>query len=127
MSKGMMTGMVLLMLTVGHANAANDGNQFIHDCRQAIAFIDSKPVGDQVAYLQAGTCIGTANGVITSEMINQATQPGKALICLPDNISPPQAVRIADKYMTEHPEKLQYPSGAIMHAALMNAFPCKGK
>jgi len=46
--------------------------------------------------------------------------------CPPDKVSGVQATAIVEKYMRDHPEKLNNAVNAIIPLALLEAFPCDG-
>jgi hypothetical protein len=45
-------------------------------------------------------------------------------ICIPDGANTGQMVKVVQKYLDDHPEKLAQPAAALVEEATRKAFPC---
>ena len=81
---------------------------------------------------KASFCIGYIRGVL-DEIWAQQNVPSemgvklsaRSKICMPDNISNEQAIKVATKYLHDNPAKLQFPANFLIRASMEEAFPCK--
>lgn len=91
-----------------------DGNQLIMACKSAVRNLDepSRESTKQDVY-NIGFCEGFVSGTADS-MYNDANLTG---------ISRGQMVRVVQKYLEDHPEKLSLGSSFLVREALMKAFP----
>jgi hypothetical protein len=48
-------------------------------------------------------------------------------VCLPSEVQASQLSDLLRQYSYAHPEQRHYPAGALLAAALVDAFPCKDK
>jgi hypothetical protein len=91
-----------------------DGNQLITACKSAVRSLDdpSREYTKQDVY-NIGFCQGFVSGTADS-MHNDADLMG---------ISRGQMVRVVEKYLEDHPEKLSLAASFLVHDALTKAFP----
>lgn len=50
---------------------------------------------------------------------------GRIMFCLPDEVSPPQALDIVTKFIAENPQYLTEPAMVVTWVALVKSHPCK--
>lgn len=91
-----------------------DGNQLIAVCKSAVQMLDepSREYTKQEVY-NIGYCQGFVSGIADS------TQNEADLMGIPRG----QLVRVVQKYLVDHPEKLSLASSFLVREALMKAFP----
>lgn len=94
------------------------GNDYLLVCR---GLVERDPESNmRNAYL----CSGYTQGVIHSDIaISHIT--GSTIACIPKNITPNQAVKVAYKYMNNNPDKTHYIAADLILVSFRNAFPCK--
>jgi len=124
MMKRVALGFVLLSISVfASANAfgdewgwvvGGDGNQLIAACKSAVQKLDepSREFTKQDVY-NIGFCQGFVSGVADS-MQNDAN-----LMSIPRD----QMVRVVQKYLVDHPEKLSLGAVFLVRESLIKAFP----
>jgi hypothetical protein len=107
------------------AGLRGDGNELFENCSLALSNKDKTSA--EIA--KANFCIGFVAGFVRSIIIYETadTNSGRQnSICLPQ--APlGQYVRVAHKYLQDHPEKLHHDEGALVFEALQEAFPCPKK
>jgi hypothetical protein len=64
--------------------------------------------------MKVGVCMGYVQGVADAY----------ADACPPEDVQAEQVIRVAVKYLNDHPEKLHLNRAALTKAALKQAFPC---
>jgi hypothetical protein len=91
-----------------------DGNYLLGSCQITIRKMD-KTIGEENLYdaWRNGLCSGLVRGVLTSA----------PTICSP-SVPLAQAVRVVDKYLRNHFEKLNLDDTVLIRDALSQAFPC---
>jgi len=116
-------GFVLLLISVfASANAfgddlgwavGGDGNQLITACKSAVQMLDepSREFTKQEVY-NIGYCHGLVSGVADT------TQNANLM-----GIQRGQMVRVVQKYLVDHPEKLSLTAYFLVREALAKAFP----
>jgi Rap1a immunity proteins len=72
--------------------------------------LGDKPDG----HFESGLCAGFIIGVSVS--IDD--------VCRPDNATNGQVIKIARKYLDDHPEELNQSAQSLVHHSLIKAFPC---
>lgn len=91
--------------TKARANAGDQtGNTLVNAC------ID----GDKGEKHWEGFCTGFIIGVFST----------LGDICHPDTVTVEQVVKIARKYLDDHPETLNLPAHILVHRSMTKAFPC---
>lgn len=114
---------IALVMSLGSGQAMANGNELLQACQSAVRYIDSDGK-DGDAY-KAGYCFGVINGVSSLQGLTNQSLPKQARTCLPaQEVSVLQAARIAVKFMTANPEKLNLDDGAVVLLALQRAYPC---
>jgi Rap1a immunity proteins len=114
---------LLLIFAFAKANAFGDewawefgvdGNQLIAACAPAVQMLDepSRKFTQQENY-NIGYCHGFVSGIADSTQ-NDAEIMG---------LSRGQLVRVVQKYLVDHPEKLSLSSSFLVREALIKAFP----
>jgi len=121
--KRLALGLVLLLISVfSTANAfgddlawavGGDGNQLIAACKSAVQMLDepSRTFTKQEVY-NIGYCHGFVSGVADTTLDADLM-----------NIPRGQMVRVVEKYLADHPEKLSLVAYFLVHEALVKAFP----
>lgn len=116
---------VVLVMCAGSAIAA-DGNEFIGECKQAVAALDSTEWPQGTSKIKFGHCIGVVEGVMnTMSYMNNRLDPD-VRVCWPAKpITNGQATRIVVRYMEQNPALLSEDAALLTIKALMQAYPCK--
>ena len=70
-------------------------------------------------------CVAYVNGFIDGEQFGEFAASGNNVICPEKKVSTGQFIRIAVKWMKDHPEKLNDPASACLLLAFKEAFGCK--
>jgi hypothetical protein len=69
-------------------------------------------------------CIGLLHGYVSGFKFAYETTNTKKLFCEPEDMSAQQMMKIMNKYLRKHPEKLHFKYGPLFLEALIEAFPC---
>lgn len=123
--------------------SAYDGNQMLKECRAWVNSLDRGNLEDtndpgnlramaRGDYVNGAHCVGYVQGVIDDHFncqLNEvsstaAFDPAKHF-CLPDGVSPNQAVRVVVKWLEDHPARLHEGAIDLVMSALKDGFPCK--
>lgn len=72
--------------------------------------------------LKIGICMGYTEGVFGT-----ALQLDKRGVCASEEADSEQLIRIAMKYLENHPEQLHYGASSTILVAFREAFPCPGE
>ncbi len=70
------------------------------------------------------TCVAYIAGLMQGLIIAQNLQTAGVKFCPPKNITAGQARLIIEKYMRDHPERLDADPGTFSAGALYAAYPC---
>ncbi len=119
--------LLLLFLCMVGSNAYSiDGNMLLRNCQ----IVEKAEQSDADAFFLQW-CFGYIQGVIDNDDTwyglmsydkNHTHDKGK--YCLPEEPMPyTQLARIVVKYLKEHPENLHWNGSALVHNALIKAFP----
>ncbi len=124
--------LALFFLSAPSAFAVRDGRWLLKTCTQAVAHDDgAKQNLEQLG--DSASCVSYAGGFLDAFEVSHRVGDlagYKHLFCGPSDLSTEgtmQTVRIAVKYMRNHPEELDQGAGLILTFALQDAFPCKPK
>lgn len=71
----------------------------------------------------AGYIVGMNGGVRLESVARADLDP--ILYCLPDGVAPEQQMRVALKWLRDHPEDLHLAASTSFALAFRSAFPCK--
>lgn len=108
------------MISAGVA-AASTGNELSEQCQALIK--DPTPPSK---YFLSGVCAGYINGMIDGIRIAKALSPEKVAVCFPERgFTSFQAVKVVQRYLDVHPEKLNEDAMILTSAAFKQAFPCQ--
>lgn len=99
---------------------AYGGNDYMKDCRR---YLDGS-LADYEGGLHDGLCIGYTRGVIETHWGWQQFA-GRETFCLPDEAENDQFIRVAVKYLEDHPAQLHIQAAISIQIALREAFPCE--
>ena len=105
--------LVLLACSGQAAASGSDGSVILRMCRGA----------DKVKALSV-MCHSYLNGFMDGA--HHYSKDGKASFCLGDGDKEKAPGALVD-WITAHPEAQTQPAGAVLHKALAERFPCKGK
>ena len=112
----------LLWPLTGHAM---DGKQLLNACR---LLLREQPVLSPDESVQAGLCGGYVGGIWELlDYLRVSKNPAGSLFCPPDRVQPIQAVRVAVRYLEQHPDLLRYRASQQVLRAFQEAFPCKSE
>jgi hypothetical protein len=111
---------VLVLFSSFASAEMKTGNDLLPACNAAVDFMDKHEVRSG-----AIECVAYVNGFIDGEQLGEFAATGIAVICPENNVSTGQLIRVAVKWMKEHPEKLNDPASACLFIALKEAFACK--
>jgi hypothetical protein len=109
-----------------------DGNDMLSKCKPFFDDIMGTPNTSATfsEKLDSTYCAGYIAGVLDVEAAWRRVEgeSSKAThYCLPaDGIPNEQVLRILKKWLDKNPEKLHLRADFIVHAAILEAFPCKG-
>jgi hypothetical protein len=115
-------GFILLALFAApsKANPAQeeftDGNYLLRSCAVAVRLIDNP---DQHETAEDAWRYGLCTGLVTGIMYASST------VCVAPGVTTGQGIRVVDKYLREHPERLNVANVRLIDDALSQAFPCK--
>jgi Rap1a immunity proteins len=111
-------GFLLLSLVAVSSRAqsnTSDGNYLLGSCQISVRNMDG--IGDHSAgeAWRDGFCSGIVLGILYAS----------PLVCQDPNVTLGQGIRVVDKYLRDHPEKLHLTGLQLAREALSQAFPCK--
>ena len=102
-----------------------DGKQLLNACR---LLLREQPVLSPDESVQAGLCGGYVGGIWELlDYLRVSKNPAGSLFCPPDRVQPIQAVRVAVRYLEQHPDLLRYRASQQVLRAFQEAFPCKSE
>ena len=101
------------------------GENLLHDCNDAVEFFNKDDIRGKAA--TASHCLGFISGVDDSLTYVELQGGTKVPYCKPSGVNVGQEARIANKYMNDHPEKLNLPGVTLVINALREAYPCENK
>jgi hypothetical protein len=109
------------------------GNNFLEICSSLDISPDKMNAAD-VANMHRceGFMQGLRDGVAVATAVIRNSNPSVTLkgsisdlgICVPDQVNLLQIIRVAIKYIRDHPEQAHLPSAALVFTADLQAFPC---
>ena len=103
------------------AVAASTGNELSGQCQALIK--DPTPPGK---YFESGVCAGYISGMIDGIHIAKVLSPEKVTICFPEHgFTSFQGVKVVQRYLDTHPERLNEDAMVLTTVAFRQAFPCK--
>jgi hypothetical protein len=103
--------------------AGSDGKELLRQCQDAIHFVETGEMRDQ---LSIGFCFGVMYGVNTTIRIMNHGMPDYLKACIPQSgISNEQAARLVIDYLVEHPSELHKNGALLAWEALMGTFQCE--
>lgn len=112
-----LAGMALVTATAN----AQTGSEMLANCQ---AFLKDPTPPNQM--FPAGLCGGYIMGIADGLMYAQIADPKRTAICMPEKgYTVGQGVRVLNKYLNDHPEKLNQDVSLLALNAFRAAFPCK--
>ena len=114
-------GVVVVCAFVVGSALGYSGNDYLKACQQVLGNSPS----DYSSGVHDGMCIGYTQGVIeTSEVWQRRLEI--QVFCLPEETELDQLIRVALKYLENHPETLHMRVATFIQLAFQEAFPCTG-
>jgi hypothetical protein len=122
--------LLLCCAPLSHALSRIDGNRLLHDCQAGIKFADGKDLSRDEA-IQSSECLAYVEGSLDGsdfwKVIDQRDgNKNMPHHCIPNGVTMEQTVRVLMKYLEGHPQELHENGWVCVHAAMLEAFPCKG-
>lgn len=122
---------LLITLLLSGPVSAGDGTHLVVACENAQHMWSGK-AEDEKAHRDLAYCSGLINGVVGALVITanstSSTEAHRLGICHPTKrgefIPTDQAVRVVQKFLNTHPEKLHEPDVVLAMTALKDAFEC---
>lgn len=143
------TALLLVLLLPLRASAIGfssyNGNQMLKECNPWVSLMDNPKAQDtdnpdtlramaRGDYVNGAHCLGYVQGVMDDHFSCQLNEPSSAgaldptkHFCLPDGVTPNQAVRVIVKWLEDHPARLQENAAELAGNALRDNFPCPKK
>lgn len=124
--------LMMVFLTTSSAFALGtsptDGNQLLKNCKEYVRTVDSG-TASKTEFVESGYCLGYVTGVIDDHFMWQISEsspldPAKHF-CLPDGVTPDQAVRVLLKWLDDHPARLHERAIDLILNAFRDSFPCR--
>jgi len=99
------------------------GNELLQSCKESVKASQAN------TSTQTSACSGYIDGAIDAySMVRSGlgydTKYPEGNICVPENATTSQKVRLAIKFMEEHPEQLHLDGSELIIDAFLKAFPC---
>jgi len=98
---------------------AYGGSDYLQACNLYLLGREGVLYAQAPMTLKIGMCMGYTEGVFGT-----ALQLDKRSICAPEEVESERLVRIAMKYLENHPEQLHYGASSTILIAFREAFPC---
>ena len=118
---------ILILLTLlfplvvfGQETTVPDGNQLIVVCGTALRMMNTHSDETAKEFTDTAYCQGLVHGI-------SSTLQADGHINLPQGATLGQLIRVVDKYLSDHPERLAEPDAVLAIAALRKAFPVRTK
>ena len=111
---------------IGHATQGRigSGHELQKDCGLYFEFLGRTGAGREETFgvdpFGMGYCAGLVRGVAGSAGTLMADR-----VCVPDDITAPQAVWVVVQYLRQHPNVLYESDTVLVLRALQSAFPCR--
>jgi Rap1a immunity proteins len=110
--KNLLSGLALLVMMAGSATAQKISTETGNDLSNLCS------TGDKVdGHFESGLCAGFIIGV--SVAIDD--------VCRGPNVTNGQVIKVARKYLDDHPEELDQSAQTLVHRSLTKVFPCEKK
>lgn len=114
---------VLIFFKISTGMAIVDGNILFQDCNNAIKVFDNNNYATNYyqsneQFTQTGICLGFVSASTDIYIITNT-------ICVPNNSTYEQYIRVVKKFLDNNPDKLSQPAANLTLMALIQAFPCK--
>jgi len=103
----------------GHAQAITTGNELQEICQNAAP--QQGRVKTQIELFKSGQCVGFVTAIVR---VGKLLVPG-AQFCVPENVTPDQAVKVVLKFLRDYPADTNKPAETLAIAAFFFAWPCK--
>ena len=125
--------LMLVFLIVSPAFAIGtsptDGNELLKNCKEYTRIVDNGGTASKTEYVESGYCLGYVTGVIDDHFMWQISE-GSPLdstkhFCLPDGVTPDQAVRVLVKWLDDHPARLHERAIDLILNAFRDSFSCR--
>jgi hypothetical protein len=97
--------------------SGNTGNDLIQFCEGAEVLTP----GTRQTNVQ-GYCLGLVRGV--AQTLRNPQLPNEFRACFPDNATVGQMIRVVNRYLEDHPERLHLIDDFLVAEAVLEAFPC---
>jgi len=97
-------------------SSRGNGNDLLEQCEAFEAALS----GGEYSGFSAGMCVGYISGARDFLQL-----PKASIICLPENHSNGQLIKVVIAYIKAHPEKLHEDVALQFVYAMADAFPCK--
>lgn len=115
----------LAQKTIADGNALDDACRYERQRQNGVKLSDAE-------FGKSAFCIGYIRGVLDEIWMQQnlpddmgVKNVGRPKICISDDISNAQAVKIALKYLNDNPAKLHLAANYLIRLSMEEAFPCK--
>jgi hypothetical protein len=120
--KTLLTLMLLLSSTAFAVQEGRDTSEaFLTDCVQAEKELDGVQPETAAQAVHAHRCAYYLDGFRDSISFARGPQ----LICIPQEVTSGQLLRVVLKYLKENPSKLHLDKAIGTHTALRGAYPCR--
>jgi hypothetical protein len=123
-------GLTLLVSASVSSHANVDGETLSRYCAE-YKHVQSREHTTEEQFAQGSFCIGYIRGVTDTmitwkevDIARKATGAGPDHPCIPQSASVDELVRVAVKYLDDHPEDLHLPAESLVFGAMRKAFPC---
>ena len=107
-----------------------DGNEMLEKCKPFFNDISGTPntTMTNTERINMGYCAGYLSGVTDVEAMWRVVEGATSRsthYCMHEDVTNEQVLRILKKWLDKNPDKLHWRADDIIHAALLDAFPCK--
>lgn len=100
-----------------------DGNDLLTKCKAAVDAMDGRGVSDK-GMTVAPECLAFVGGFLDGIGASEKGDP-QHILCFPEGVKLGQAVRVVERWLDEHPEKLHQTASACLFQALHSTFGCR--
>ena len=100
-------------------------NHILPGCKVEVAMSDHSLKPEVEYALAAGVCIGTIETIMM--LYATASNAGPTAICIPDNATTQQLIKVAIRYMDARPQRLNESFALLAIEAFRAVWPCSDR
>ncbi len=116
---------LFMAFNVTSGMAEIDGAMLLDNCKEAIKYFENNK-DPSINFSAVNYCVGYISGIndLHASFVSSVSCFDPPKYCAPQPADSKQLVEIIVRFLTDHPEDLQFHGSDIILVALKEAFPC---